>query len=64
VCVREMHQNLKLLAAALLEQKDYRFVFENLVCRRQSQNCLLHRCSKLNDQDRSTANCCWRITSG
>jgi hypothetical protein len=39
-----MHQNLKLLAAALPEQKDYRFIFENLVCSRESQNCTLHRC--------------------
>jgi hypothetical protein len=45
VCVCEMHQNLKLLAAALPEEKDYRFLFENLVCFRQSQNCIPHRCS-------------------
>jgi hypothetical protein len=45
VCVCEMHQNMKLLAAALPEQKDYRFLFENLVCSRLSQNCMFHRCS-------------------
>jgi hypothetical protein len=45
VCVRERerenHHNLKLLAAALPEKKDYTFIFENLVC---STECLRTVC--------------------
>jgi hypothetical protein len=43
--VCEMRQNIKLLAAVLPEEKDYRFISENVVCCRESQNCVLHRCS-------------------
>jgi hypothetical protein len=43
--VCEEYQNLKLLAASLPEQKHYRFLFENLVCSRESQNYMLHSCS-------------------
>jgi hypothetical protein len=43
----EMHQDLKLLAAALPKQKDYRFCFKNLLCStdvnngQDSDNCKL-----------------------
>jgi hypothetical protein len=39
----EMHHNLKLLDAALPEQKDCRFLFENLVSSRVSHNFMIHR---------------------
>jgi hypothetical protein len=38
------------MAAALPEQKDYRFIFENLICSRETQNCMLYRCSNCQGQ--------------
>jgi hypothetical protein len=39
----EMHHNLKLLDAALLEQNDWRFLFKNFVCSRVSHNFMLQK---------------------
>jgi hypothetical protein len=48
-CVRahayQMHQNSKLLAVSLPEQKDCRFTFENVMYCSESQNCTLQRYS-------------------
>jgi hypothetical protein len=65
VCVCEiyiyMHRKLKLLAAALPEQKDNRFLFENLVCFRVLELYVQQMFSL--PRTESTANCYWIIIS-
>ena len=44
VCVCEIHQNVKLLLAAVQGKLDYKDVMSKLVCNIDDRNCMLHEC--------------------
>ena len=44
VCVCTIHQNVKLMLAALNTRTEYPELIEKLVCDVNSRNCMLHRC--------------------
>ena len=44
VCVCTMHQNLKLMLAAVGFEKSYHSLIEMIVCDRESKKCMVHRC--------------------
>ena len=45
ICVCEIHQNLKLAAAAIPVRIDYKDLFLKIVCSTENRECMLHRCS-------------------
>ena len=46
VCVCEIHQNLKLMVAALPGTIDYKELMAQRVCSLESRDCMIHRCEK------------------
>ena len=46
VCVCMIHQNLKLMLSAVNFEKNYHELIDLIVCDRQSNMCMVHRCQK------------------
>ena len=44
VYVCEIHQNCKLMAAALSSQVDYKMLLEKMACDVSNRNCMLRNC--------------------
>ena len=51
VCVCEVHQNLKLMVAALPGTIDYKDILMKCVCNVESRDCMLHYCSNCPGRD-------------
>ena len=45
LCVCTIHQNLKLMLSAVKLGKNYHEFIENIVCSRDSRECMVHRCN-------------------